>query len=148
MQSCEIYCLPAVLWLPLWSIAIHCLVQPAAGMHWWALCWAWPSTTVSSAGFSLTVAGWYVQLKVLGNTGAWRRLLPGLDWLAGTLFPVALRQPSLLCTTRHHLYLAGQVLDVHFPMVVYKKLLGHKATFQDLKAAFPELGRGLQQLLD
>ena len=105
--------------------------------------------------------------------------------------------------------LAGVILDVHFPMVVYKKLLGAEPTFdvggaasppppppppppsccscwgrhrrgcchaaapaaatkaprrtnapachvpvswlvpaQDLRAAFPELGRGLQQLLD
>lgn len=43
---------------------------------------------------------------------------------------------------------AGQVLDVHFPLVVYKKLLGQRPGFADLKAAFPELGRGLQQLLD
>lgn len=43
---------------------------------------------------------------------------------------------------------AGQVLDVHFPLVVYKKLLGQRPGFADLQAAFPELGRGLQQLLD
>ncbi|KAL4425546.1 hypothetical protein ABPG75_009562 [Micractinium tetrahymenae] len=42
----------------------------------------------------------------------------------------------------------GVILDVHFPMVVYKKLLGVKPSFEDLKAAFPALGRGLQQLLD
>ncbi|PSC76156.1 ubiquitin-ligase E3 [Micractinium conductrix] len=42
----------------------------------------------------------------------------------------------------------GVILDVHFPMVVYKKLLGAEPTFDDLRAAFPELGRGLQQLLD
>eukprot|EP00873_Tetraselmis_striata_P041803 jgi/Tetstr1/462067/TSEL_007137.t1 len=40
------------------------------------------------------------------------------------------------------------ILDVHLPMVVYKKLLDHHPTFRDLKAAMPELGRGLQQLLD
>ncbi|EFN57786.1 hypothetical protein CHLNCDRAFT_21324 [Chlorella variabilis] len=40
------------------------------------------------------------------------------------------------------------ILDVHFPLAVYKKLLGIRPTFADLKAAFPDLGRGLQQLLD
>ena len=47
----------------------------------------------------------------------------------------------------------GVILDVHFPMVTYKKLMarivrGIKITFNDLKDTFPELGRGLQQLLD
>ena len=40
------------------------------------------------------------------------------------------------------------LLDVHFPMVLYKKLLGGVPTFEDLKSAFPELGKGLQALLD
>eukprot|EP00192_Tetraselmis_astigmatica_P000681 CAMPEP_0117695176 /NCGR_PEP_ID=MMETSP0804-20121206/27995_1 /TAXON_ID=1074897 /ORGANISM="Tetraselmis astigmatica, Strain CCMP880" /LENGTH=1085 /DNA_ID=CAMNT_0005509221 /DNA_START=121 /DNA_END=3379 /DNA_ORIENTATION=- len=40
------------------------------------------------------------------------------------------------------------ILDIHFPMVTYKKLLGLQPEFQDLKKAMPELGRGLQQLLD
>jgi ubiquitin-protein ligase E3 A len=42
----------------------------------------------------------------------------------------------------------GVLLDVHFPMVLYKKLLNGRPDFSDLKAAFPELGRGLQALLD
>lgn len=40
------------------------------------------------------------------------------------------------------------ILDVHLPRVLYKKLLGQRSTFEDLKNTFPELGRGLQQLLD
>jgi len=40
------------------------------------------------------------------------------------------------------------ILDVHFPLVVYKKLKGLGTTLEDLKGAFPQLGKGLQQLLD
>jgi hypothetical protein len=40
------------------------------------------------------------------------------------------------------------LLDVHFPVVLYKKLLGQKPDFSDLKVAFPELGKGLQALLE
>jgi hypothetical protein len=40
------------------------------------------------------------------------------------------------------------LLDVHFPLVLYKKLLGQTPNFSDLKLAFPELGKGLQALLD
>ena len=40
------------------------------------------------------------------------------------------------------------ILDVHFPLVVYKKLKGLETTLADLKDAFPQLGNGLQQLLD
>lgn len=40
------------------------------------------------------------------------------------------------------------ILDVHFPLAVYKKLMGLEMTFQDLKEVFPQLGKGLQQLLD
>ena len=40
------------------------------------------------------------------------------------------------------------LLDVHFPLVVYKKLLGRgPLTFEDLKRTFPDLGRGLEALL-
>jgi ubiquitin-protein ligase E3 A len=39
------------------------------------------------------------------------------------------------------------ILDVHFPPIVYKKLLGVKPTFQDLASADPTLARGLEQLL-
>eukprot|EP00803_Ostreobium_quekettii_P009976 evm.model.scf_2796.2 EVM.evm.TU.scf_2796.2 scf_2796:5567-19194(-) len=47
----------------------------------------------------------------------------------------------------------GVILDVHFALVMYKKLMAKivdniEITFQDLKDAMPELGRGLQQLLD
>lgn len=40
------------------------------------------------------------------------------------------------------------ILDIHFPLVVYKKMLGLKPNLEDLKETFPELGKGLQQLLD
>lgn len=40
------------------------------------------------------------------------------------------------------------ILDVHFPLVVYKKLMQLPTSFQDLKTAFPELAKGLQQLLE
>ncbi|KAG0432736.1 hypothetical protein HPB47_020562, partial [Ixodes persulcatus] len=40
------------------------------------------------------------------------------------------------------------ILDVHFPMVVYRKLMGRKGTFYDLKDWNPALASGLQQLLD
>eukprot|EP00164_Ancoracysta_twista_P004501 GFYU01006067.1.p1 GENE.GFYU01006067.1~~GFYU01006067.1.p1 ORF type:complete len:841 (-),score=152.56 GFYU01006067.1:99-2621(-) len=41
----------------------------------------------------------------------------------------------------------GVILDLHFPHVVYKKLMGQRPTLDDLKVAQPSLGRGLQQLL-
>lgn len=40
------------------------------------------------------------------------------------------------------------ILDVHFPMVVYRKLLGRKGTYHDLQDWNPSLAKGLQQLLD
>ncbi|CAN7998182.1 unnamed protein product [Ixodes hexagonus] len=40
------------------------------------------------------------------------------------------------------------ILDVHFPMVVYRKLMGRKGTFYDLKDWNPTLASSLQQLLD
>ncbi|GAQ89192.1 Putative ubiquitin-protein ligase [Klebsormidium nitens] len=40
------------------------------------------------------------------------------------------------------------ILDVHLPLVVYKKLLGGKPTLEDLKDARPAVGRSLQKLLD
>lgn len=40
------------------------------------------------------------------------------------------------------------ILDVHFPMVVYRKLLGRRGTFHDLLDWNPSLAKGLQQLLD
>lgn len=40
------------------------------------------------------------------------------------------------------------LLDVRFPLVLYKKLLGQTPSFQDLKEGFPQLGNGLQALLD
>ncbi len=39
------------------------------------------------------------------------------------------------------------ILDVRFPLVVYKKLLGIKSTLDDLCVLKPVLGRGLKQLL-
>lgn len=40
------------------------------------------------------------------------------------------------------------ILDVHFPSVLYRKLVGKLGTFHDLKMADPSLGQGLQELLD
>ncbi|KAI9097390.1 hypothetical protein DFS34DRAFT_621504 [Phlyctochytrium arcticum] len=42
----------------------------------------------------------------------------------------------------------SNILDVHFPPACYKKLLGYPCDLEDLKVLRPELGRGLQQLLD
>lgn len=42
----------------------------------------------------------------------------------------------------------GVILDLHLPVVVYKKLLGHTPTFADLKELRPMLAKGIQQLLD
>lgn len=39
------------------------------------------------------------------------------------------------------------ILDVHFPMVVYRKLLGRRGTYRDLADWNPTLARGLEQLL-
>ncbi|KAK0145980.1 Ubiquitin-protein ligase E3A [Merluccius polli] len=40
------------------------------------------------------------------------------------------------------------ILDVHFPMVVYRKLMGKKGTFPDLEDSHPVLYRSLKQLLE
>eukprot|EP00761_Pharyngomonas_kirbyi_P013978 gb/GECH01014008.1/.p1 GENE.gb/GECH01014008.1/~~gb/GECH01014008.1/.p1 ORF type:complete len:721 (+),score=180.72 gb/GECH01014008.1/:1-2163(+) len=40
------------------------------------------------------------------------------------------------------------ILDVHFPLVVYKKLLRQKTSLKDIKSIDPELERGLEQLLN
>ena len=40
------------------------------------------------------------------------------------------------------------ILDVHLPMVTYKKILGRKTGIKDLEEFDPELVRGLQQLLE
>ncbi|KAJ7325707.1 Ubiquitin-protein ligase E3A [Desmophyllum pertusum] len=40
------------------------------------------------------------------------------------------------------------ILDVHFPMVVYRKLFGKKGTFEDLKDSHSVLAISLQDLLD
>ncbi|CAN0125362.1 unnamed protein product [Scytosiphon promiscuus] len=42
----------------------------------------------------------------------------------------------------------GIILDVPFPLVVYKLVMGGTPTLEDLKEAQPAVGRGLQQLLD
>ncbi|XP_014790908.1 ubiquitin-protein ligase E3A [Octopus bimaculoides] len=39
------------------------------------------------------------------------------------------------------------ILDIHFPMVVYRKLMGKKGTFTDLKDVDPILARSLHDLL-
>ncbi|KAM9820047.1 ubiquitin-protein ligase E3A-like [Neosynchiropus ocellatus] len=39
------------------------------------------------------------------------------------------------------------ILDVHFPMVVYRKLMGKKGTFRDLTDANPMLHQSLRELL-
>ncbi|XP_056271099.1 ubiquitin-protein ligase E3A isoform X2 [Pseudoliparis swirei] len=40
------------------------------------------------------------------------------------------------------------ILDVHFPMVVYRKLMGKKGNFLDLSHSHPSLYRSLQKLLE
>ncbi|KAJ3194048.1 putative E3 ubiquitin-protein ligase [Irineochytrium annulatum] len=40
------------------------------------------------------------------------------------------------------------ILDVHFPLACYRKLLGYPVGFEDLKALKPALARGLEQLLE
>ncbi|KAH9263838.1 hypothetical protein BASA83_012715 [Batrachochytrium salamandrivorans] len=42
----------------------------------------------------------------------------------------------------------GVMLGIRFPLLLYKKLVDVRPTFQDFRDAFPALGRGLQQLLD
>jgi ubiquitin-protein ligase E3 A len=42
----------------------------------------------------------------------------------------------------------GIILDLQFPSVVYKKLLGFKPDFNDLCESFPHFGDGLKQLLE
>uniref|UniRef100_A0A8C5H7T1 HECT domain-containing protein n=1 Tax=Gouania willdenowi TaxID=441366 RepID=A0A8C5H7T1_GOUWI len=40
------------------------------------------------------------------------------------------------------------IVELHFPVALYKKLLKKKPTLDDLKELMPDVGRGLQQLLD
>lgn len=40
------------------------------------------------------------------------------------------------------------IVDLHFPLALYKKLLKRKPTLDDLKELMPEVGRSMQQLLD
>jgi ubiquitin-protein ligase E3 A len=40
------------------------------------------------------------------------------------------------------------ILDVRFPPVLYRRLMGKKPTFEDLRETEPDLGKGLQQMLD
>ncbi|KAJ3097588.1 hypothetical protein HDU96_000336 [Phlyctochytrium bullatum] len=42
----------------------------------------------------------------------------------------------------------GVILGINFPRILYKKLLDEEITLEDIKLAFPALGKGLQQLLD
>ncbi|XP_075072549.1 putative E3 ubiquitin-protein ligase HERC4 isoform X2 [Mixophyes fleayi] len=40
------------------------------------------------------------------------------------------------------------IVDLHFPLALYKKLLKKKPTLDDLKELSPDVGRSMQQLLD
>lgn len=42
----------------------------------------------------------------------------------------------------------GVILDVHFPMVIYKKLMNQNPDLDDMKFMDPEVGRSLQSILD
>ena len=42
----------------------------------------------------------------------------------------------------------GIILDVHFPLVIYKKLQGEKLGLQDLMNIQPSLAKSLQELLE
>ena len=42
----------------------------------------------------------------------------------------------------------GVILDIHFPMVVYRKLLKQTVSLGDLYSVFPELAKGFEQLLN
>uniref|UniRef100_A0A914VPX8 HECT domain-containing protein n=1 Tax=Plectus sambesii TaxID=2011161 RepID=A0A914VPX8_9BILA len=42
----------------------------------------------------------------------------------------------------------GVLVDFHFPLALYKKLLGQRVTLDDLKQLSPTEGRSLEQLLD
>ncbi|CAG8475728.1 4970_t:CDS:10 [Paraglomus occultum] len=41
----------------------------------------------------------------------------------------------------------GIIVDINLPKVFYKKLLGWEVTFDDFKDSFPEIGKGLEQML-
>ncbi|KAM6265683.1 putative E3 ubiquitin-protein ligase HERC4 [Porphyrio hochstetteri] len=40
------------------------------------------------------------------------------------------------------------IVDLHFPLALYKKLLNKKPSLDDLKELMPDVGRGMQHLLD
>lgn len=42
----------------------------------------------------------------------------------------------------------GVILGINFPLIMYKKLLEEPISLEDIKDTFPQLGRGLQMLLD
>lgn len=42
----------------------------------------------------------------------------------------------------------GVILGINFPKLMYKKLVDEKIDLEDIKDAFPALGKGLQMLLD
>ncbi|KAJ3022896.1 hypothetical protein HKX48_004939 [Thoreauomyces humboldtii] len=42
----------------------------------------------------------------------------------------------------------GVILDANFPKLLYKRLLDEAPTLEDVKDTWPQLGKGLQQLLD
>lgn len=42
----------------------------------------------------------------------------------------------------------GIILDLHFPTVTYKKLMGGEVDIDDLKQIYPDIARGLKHILD
>ncbi|KAK9686107.1 hypothetical protein K7432_015271 [Basidiobolus ranarum] len=42
----------------------------------------------------------------------------------------------------------GVIIGANFPKLMYKKILGKPITLDDMKEGFPELGRGLEQMLE
>ncbi|KAL7752939.1 hypothetical protein RI367_001389 [Sorochytrium milnesiophthora] len=58
------------------------------------------------------------------------------------------RQFELVGTVMGLAVYNGVILDVKFPRLMYRKLLGEEVTLEDVKAAFPDLGRGLEQMLE
>ncbi|KAJ3358534.1 hypothetical protein GGF32_000312 [Allomyces javanicus] len=69
------------------------------------------------------------------------------SWLnAASLEPV--RQFELVGIVLGLALYNGVIVDVRFPRLLYRRLLGDAPTLDDVKCTWPDLGRGLQQLLD
>ncbi|KNE72663.1 hypothetical protein AMAG_16422 [Allomyces macrogynus ATCC 38327] len=69
------------------------------------------------------------------------------SWLnAASLEPV--RQFELVGIVLGLALYNGVIVDVRFPRLLYRRLLGDAPTLDDVKSTWPDLGRGLQQLLD